>query len=303
MSMKSFISSAAMAAVIGLSASIASAVTIDINGGTSWSGWDAVGNAQTSGVWVVGNTNRTFDIYRSSFVLSSSQSVGGTRLSDGNAGNGSSYTGDTASSLFSGSWQAGDRIIGIGIGYTGTSRGNTFFFHTDGGSRNITPASSVGAGDGVLTFDVGDTSSYILTNYTNGTRGRVRQYSIFNGFSANGGGNFIAPYGQSPTESMPVRSFAVIDSGSISSVLSIQFFINADAVLRQNGGLGYGESDLLAAGTRFGFYEAGPGGYSEQIFSMGTDTTVVPVPAALPLMVVGLGLLGFTARRRRANAS
>jgi hypothetical protein len=44
-------------------------------------------------------------------VLSSSQSVGGTRLSDGAAGNGSSYTGDTASSLFSGSWQAGDRII------------------------------------------------------------------------------------------------------------------------------------------------------------------------------------------------
>jgi hypothetical protein len=303
MSMKSFISSAAMAAVIGLGASIASAATVDINGGTSWNGWNSVGNAQTSGVWVVGNTDRTFDIYRSSFVLSSSQSVGGTRLSDGNAGNGSSYTGDTASSLFSGSWQAGDRIIGIGIGYTGTSRGNTFFFHTDGGARNITPASSVGEGDGVLTFDVGDTSSYILTNYTNGTRGRVRQYSIFNGFSANGGSNFIFPYGQSPTESMPVRSFAVIDSGSTSSVASIQFFINADAVLRQNGGLGYGESDLLAAGTRFGFYEAGPGGYSEQIFSIGPDTAVVPVPAALPLMVAGLGLLGFTARRRHANAS
>lgn len=303
MSMKSFISAAAMAAVTSLGASIASAIPVEINGGTSWGGWNAVGNAQTSGVWVLGDTNRTFDIYRSSFVLSSSQSVGGTRLSDGATGNGSSYTGDTASSLFSGSWQAGDRIIGIGIGYTGTSRGNTFFFHTDGGVRNILPASSFGAGDGVLTFDAGDTSSYILTGYTNSTRGRVRQYSIFNGFSANGGSNFIAPYGQSPTESMPVRSFAVIDSGSISSVLSIQFFINADAVRRQNDGSGYGEGDLLAASTGFGFYEAGSAGYSEQIFSMGTDTTVVPVPAALPLMVVGLGLLGFTARRRRANAS
>jgi hypothetical protein len=181
MSMKSFISAAAMAAVTGLGASIASAATVDINGGTSWGGWNAVGNAQTSGVWVLGNTNRTFDIYRSSFVLSSSQSVGGTRLSDGAAGNGSSYTGDTASSLFSGSWQAGDRIIGIGIGYTGTSRGNTFFFHTDGGVRNILPASSFGAGDGVLNFDVGDTSSYVLSGYANSTRGRVRQYSIFNG--------------------------------------------------------------------------------------------------------------------------
>jgi len=124
-----------------------------------------------------------------------------------------------------------------------------------------------------------------------------------NVFSANGGNNFIAPYGQSPPESMPVRSFAVIDSGSTSSVASIHFFINADAVLRQNSGLGYGEGDLLAASTGFGFHEAGSAGFSEQIFSMGTDTTVVPVPAALPLMVVGLGLLGFAARRRHANAS
>jgi len=298
MSMKSYISMAAIAAFTGLGASIASAVTIDINGGTSWGGWNSVGNAQTSGVWVLGNTNRTFDIYRSSFVLSSSQSVGGSRLSDGAAGNGSSYTGDTASSLFSGSWRAGDRIVGIGIGYTGASSGNTFFFHTDKAGNNITPASSFGAGDGVLGFNAGDTSSYILTGYTDGTRGRVRQYSVFDSFSASGGDNFSAPYGLSPTELMPVRSFAVVDSGSTSSVKSIQFFINADAVLRQNGGLGYGEGDLLAASTRFGFYEAGATGSSEQIFPIVPGTTVVPVPAALPFMVIGLGVLGFTSRRR-----
>lgn len=154
----------------------------------------------------------------------------------------------------------------------------------------------------MLTFDVGDTSSCVLSGYASSTRGRVRQYSIFNGFSANGGSNFIARYGVNPSESMPVRSFAVIDSGSTSSVASIQSFINADAALRQNGGPGYGEGDLLPAGTGFGFHEAGSTGFSEQIFSIDSGMTVVPVPGALPLMVVGLGLLGFAARRRHANA-
>jgi hypothetical protein len=273
--------------------SIASAQIIDINGGNSWAGWNSVGNSQTSGIWVLGNTNRTFDIYSSSFVLGSSQSVGGTRLPDGITGNGTSYSGDTSASLFSDSWQAGDRIMGIGIRYTGNTRGNTFFFHTDKGGNNILPASSFGAGDGTLSFDAGDTSSYVLTNYTDSSRARVRQYSIFNGFSSNGGTNFTSPYGQSPTGLMPVRSFAVLDSGS-TSVKSIQFLINADAVLRSNGGLNFGEGDLTASTTRFGFYEGDSNGQTEQIFPV----AAVPEPASM--IVLGAGALALVRRRKNA---
>jgi hypothetical protein len=297
-------SSLAVVAVLA-SAGVASADLIDINGGTSWSGWNSVGNAQTSGIWVTGSTNRTFNIYSRSFVLSSSQSVGGTRLTDGSTGNGSGYTGDAASSLFSGSWQAGDRIMGIGIGYTGTTRGSTFFFHTDRGGNNITAASSFGAGDGVLSFGAGDSSSYVLTSQNDSSRGRVRQYSVFNGDSATGGDNFTAPYGTSPSGLMPVRSFAVLDSGSASSVTSIQFFINIDAVLRQNGGLGYGEGDLLSPSTRFGFFEAGSTGYSEQIFSIPNSLTVVPLPPAAYAglaSLAGVGVFGAIRRKRNARA-
>jgi hypothetical protein len=284
-SMKNLITISALA----LAASVGSAFAgVDINGGSSWGGWNSAATGQTNGVWVLGSTNRTFDIYRSVFVLSASQTVGGTRLADGAVGNGTSYSGDTASSLFSNSWQAGDRIVGIGIAYSGSTRGDTFFFHTDSGAANIVAASSVGAGDGILSFDAGDTSSYVLSTYNDSRRAKVWQYSIFNAFSANGGSNFIAPYGLTPSPAMPTRSFAIMDAGSTSAVKSIQFFLNVDAVLRGNGGLGYGEGDLLAASTRIGFFEAGTDGYTEQIFS-------VPTPGAAAL----LGLGGLLAARRR----
>ncbi len=276
-------------------AGAASAQSVDINGGNSWNGWNSVGNSQTSGIWTRGSTTRTFEIYSTSFVLSAGQTVGGTRIADGTAGNGTGYTGDTAASLFSGSWQAGDRIVGMGVQYTGSTRGSTFFFHRDAGGNNLAPASSFGANDGVVTFDAGDSSSY-LSPETNGNRGRVRQYSVWNGFSQNGSpeeGNFIVPFGNVPTLAMPTRSFTVLDSGSMNRVTSAQFFINIDAILRSNGGMTFGDGDF-GPNTRFGFWEgdqtAGWNGtqYTHQSFA-------IPAPGAFAL----LGLVGLAGARRR----
>jgi hypothetical protein len=281
-----FVNAAALALAAGTAAS---AQVVDINGGNSWAGWNSVGNSQTSGMWVTGSTNRTYDIYSSYFVLSASQSVGGTRLADGAAGNGTGYTGDTAASLFSGSWQAGDRIVGMGIQYTGSTRGSQFFFHRDAGGNNIQAASSFGAGDGVLSFDSGDTSSFISANF-NPYRGQVRQYSIWNGFSPDGSpgnGNYITPYGVVPSLTMPTRSFTVLDSGSISNSKSIQFFMNIDAILRANGGATYGDGDFGLA-TRFGFMEQQGGEVTQQIFA-------IPAPGAFAL----LGVAGLVGKRRR----
>ena len=175
----SIIASLSLAASLAL-AGAASAQTVDLNGGSSWNGWNYVGNSQTSGIWVLGSTSRTYNIYSTSFVLSASQTASGT--------------GNNTASLFSNSWQAGDRIVGMGIQYTGSSLGNQFFFHTDTGAVNIQAASSVGAGDGVLTFDAGDTSSHMFTNNLP-SAGLVRQYSVFNGFTSDGGSNFVVPYG------------------------------------------------------------------------------------------------------------
>jgi len=307
MSVKSFISVAACAAVAGLAVSTASASVIDINGGNSWAGWNSVGNSQTSGTWVKGSTTRTYGIYSTSFVLSADQTVGGTRIAGYSApftpyapGDGVGYTGDLADSLFSGVWQAGDRIVGMGIQYTGSTRGSTFFFHRDTGGNNIAAASSFGANDGLFSHDVGDSSSY-MTTLAGNPRGQVRNYAVWNGFSQNGSpqeGNITSPYswnanpafGPTAFPDFPTRSFAVLDNGSMNLTKSVQYFVNYDAILRSNGGLTFGDGDF-GPNTRFGFWEGHAGEFSQQIFNV----AVVPGPGSAAL----LGLAGLAAARRR----
>lgn len=265
----------------------ASAQAVDINGGNSWGGWNWVGGSQSSGTWVRGSTTRTFNMYSASFVLSSGQTVAGTRLSDAALGNGVGYTGDTNSSLFASSWKAGDRIVGLGVQYLGATRGSIFHFQTDKGGDNMAAASGFGATDGVMTFGQGDTSAHITTGSTD--RGKVRTYSVYTGFSADGGANFLTPYGTSASLTAPTRSFAVLDSGSSTRIRSLQYFINIDAVTRSNGGATFGEGNL-ASTTRFGIREgeSGSGNFTQQTF-------VVPAPGAMAL----LGIAGLVGTRRR----
>ena len=279
----SIIASLSLTASLAL-AGAASAQTVDLNGGSSWNGWNSVGNSQTSGIWVLGSTSRTYNIYSTSFVLSASQTASGT--------------GNNTASLFSNSWQAGDRIVGMGIQYTGSSLGNQFFFHTDTGAVNIQAASSVGAGDGVLTFDAGDTSSHMFTNNLP-SAGLVRQYSVFNDFTSNGGSNFDIPYGVGSSMTQ-VRSFTVGEfttvngSGSFYST-GVQWLMNIDAVLRSNNGATFGEGGFGST-MRVGFREQDlfgqcGGGQTQQVFTVG----VIPAPGAIAL----LGLAGFAGARRR----
>lgn len=252
-------------------ATTASAQVVDINGGNSWNGWQSVGDSQSVS-WVRGATDRTFSMFSTYFVLDAQQGVGGVRLANNVVGNGVDYTGDTVASLFAGSWQAGDRIVGIGIQYVGVTRGTTWFFHRDAGGANILPASSFGAGDGAFSHDVGDTSSY-LTNMPGSPRGQVRQYSVWFGFSQNGSpqeGNYIIPYGQLPSPAMPTRSFTVLDSGSASLSKSIQYFLNIDAILRANAGATFGDADF-GPNTRFAFWEGnqiGGNHFTQQSFTV-----------------------------------
>jgi hypothetical protein len=263
---------------LALAASAGSAFAgVDLNGGSSWSGWNSVGNSQTSGIWVLGSANRTYNIFSTSFVLSASQTASGT--------------GNDTASLFSGSWQAGDRIVGMGIQYNNSSLGQQFFFHTDTGDVNIQAASSFGAGDGVLSFDDGDTSSFIANSSPN--IGLVRQYSVFDDFTPTGGDNFSTPYGMAHSPSMPVRSFSVQSGvGTLSS--GVQFLMNIDAIQRSNGGATFGEGSFGST-LRVGFMEQGlTGEFSQQIFTV----SIIPNPSPVAMALLGLaGLAG--ARRRR----
>jgi len=283
------------AAVTALTLTSAATAGIDINGGASWNGWNHVGDSLTAGLWLAGSTSRTYDIYSASFVLTAGQSVGGSRLANGTPGDGSGYTGDNAASLFSGSWQAGDRILGMGISYNGSTRGTTWFFKVDAGGNNRFAASSVGASDGSESFNAADTASYVVNTNPLLERGRVQQYSVWSGFSADGApssGNYAAPYGTTATLASPLRSFTILDAGSSTASTSIQFFLNIDAVLRSNGGMTFGDASFDPS-TRFGFWEGDqriPGStpFTQQVFA-------IPAPGALAL----LGLTGLAATRRR----
>jgi hypothetical protein len=293
---RSLVAASFAASFAAMSAGTASAQVVDINGGSSWSGWSSISNSQTAGVWVRGRTDRTFNIFRTQFTLNASQSVGGSRLADGSVGDGVGYSGDDASSLFTGAWQAGDRIIGVGIQYTGSTRGTTAYLHVDARGDNIFGASSFGAGDGVFSHDAGDTSAYNTSMFWNPGRWRTKQYSVWSAFSQEGSpqeGNYSFPYGQSPTLAMPTRTYAVLDNGSIDRSTSVQMFMNLDAILRSNGGATYGDDLFYSAGTKIGFFEADE---SNSYTDSTNQIFAIPAPGALAL----LGLAGaFAGRRRR----
>jgi len=247
-------------------------------------------------LWRVGagQTNRTFDIFRTQFTLEASQVVGGNRLADGAAGNGSDYTGDNAGSLTSGSWQMGDRILGVGVNYTGGTRCTTAYLQIDVFGDNIAPASSFGASDGAFSHDVGDTSSSITSMPWNPERFQTKQYTIWTGPSSGGGakeGNFISLYGANPLLDMPTRSFAILESGSTVRALSLQMFINLDAILRSSDGTTFGDGNFFALGTRIGFYE---GDQTISDFASTNQIFAIPAPGAL----APLGLAGLAGQRR-----
>ena len=248
---------------------------VDINGGTSWNGWTSIGNSRTNGVWMRGSTWRDYDIYATMFTLEATQTVGGTRVADGAAGNGVSYTGDTQASLFSGSWRAGDRIVGVGLRYSDASQLRIFVLMVDWAGDSMRAASTVGATDGGYGANTGDLSIVALES-SGSERFRASQYSIANGVIGSGG-NSVMPYGTTATTASPARGFAVLANGSTSAAISAQFFVNLDAIARSNGGATFGEG-MFGPTTKLGLTEA------ESSFHFSQQTFSVPTPAAMALV-------------------
>lgn len=273
----------------------ANAGVIDINGGSSWGGWTNMGNSRTAGMWTQGSTTRDYNVYSTLFTLEAAQTVGGMRLADGAPGNGTGYTGHTQASLFSGSWQAGDSILGVGLQYTGAARLATIWVHVDWAGDSLFAAPSVGTGGGTYQANAGDLSIYSLGGNAS-ERFQSKQYSMFTAQS-DGSSNFITPYGMHASVASPVRSFAVLASGSGSLATSGQYFINLDAIRRSNGGASFGEG-LLGASTKVGFMEADANwDLTQQVFTL-------PAPGAMALCGVAmLAPLGRRTRNRRRSAA
>lgn len=270
---------------LSLAASSAMASVVDINGGSSWTGWQFRSNAATAGVWTQGSTTRNFNIYTTLFTLDAGQTVGGSRLANGEAGDGVRYTGNSQADLFSGSWQVGDSIVGVGIQHLGSGLSDTMFVKFDFGGNNYFAASSVGATDGLFQSGAGDTASQLNGIQNSNERWLNNSYAIFSGPET-----FIRPYGNDTSGVAPGRGFAVLGAGQQIAASSMQFFFNLSAMLRGNGGAGYGEGTFGSL-TKVGVYE--------ELFFGTPDfsghTLSIPAPGAIALLAVA-GLVG---RRRR----
>ncbi len=240
--------------------------TVALNGGSSWEGWTFIADSQTTGFWIIGDTGRTYNFYRTRFILDATQTVTAASLPDGTPGDGTSIVGDSQN-LFTNSWQVGDRVVGIGLSYTGTTTANRVFFQVDYDGNTLLPATSVGAIDGQANFDAGDSASYFTSAV--GERFREYHYAVFNGFT-DGGDNFTFIYGAPPpaSPSGPSRSLAILANGSMTEATSAQFLLNLDALNRIGGGTGSGEG-TCNANTRLAFNEGLGPSESHQVFPFG----------------------------------
>jgi hypothetical protein len=194
-------------------------------------------------------------------------------LAIGDPGDGTSLTGDTGD-LFGDYWRAGDRIVGIGIAYTGAAQMTRAFFQIDYTGNTIMPASAVGAVDGVLTFDAGDSASFFTSEIGAPDRFREQSYAVFTGFTPDGSSNFVRVYTQPlpPTPGGPSRSLVVLASGSTQFATSAQYLHDLDATARMNGGTGDGEGSCGPA-TELGFVEA------DFVTAMAQTAIVMPIGA------------------------
>jgi len=120
-------------------ATTASAQAVDINGGSSWNGWQLNGTSNTLGFYGGGSTANVYEIYTTQFTFNNHNVTGSPGGSTG-------FT----TPLTPGAFQNGNRILGVGIrhisGSTSITGGAIVRFDLDNNSYSA--ASSVGGNDG-----------------------------------------------------------------------------------------------------------------------------------------------------------
>lgn len=184
-----------------------------LSGDSENDGWSFVGNSRdaTDVIYARGGSTN-FDSYFTDFTLSASDEFNSTNT----------VQGSPVGLLLSGTWQAGDRIIGLGISVVDGSNDmlNSAFFKLDfGGTGAWTAASSLDGADGNGSF-------------SNGGQGSIIAQSIQSGNTFAPAGNAVRENGANVSTEFAsaLRSFAVITGDFFYS--DMQFLINYNELLR-----------------------------------------------------------------------
>ncbi len=278
-------STSAIVAIVAIMtiASPVQAGLVDINGGTSWGGWQARGQSTDLGIYASGSTTGVYDIYTTSFLFDG-QTVSGSPAFGGAF---------TAPMDLSG-WNAGARIFGVGIEavsgvpvFSGSGVWNVRPFITfDLASDSYQAASTVGGTDGRTSPSTyaraGDFSVQLNGDDSKAYRPNVMLVQTDDGSFWGGTGSFTSFAGQiqdHETSLWPhVRSFYDPSNGSWQALFNLD-------TLQTIPGFGTIGDDF-----RIGINSVG-----------GTvavlDVSVVPEPTSL--LLVGSVLGASVLRRRR----
>jgi hypothetical protein len=284
----------ALVVVPGLTATRASAATIvDINGGTSWTGWTSKGFSNQLGVYGAGSTSIVYEIYYTDFVFDNHAKTSGTTGGGPTGGT----TGFGTGTFTNGAFANGNKMFGFGVRLvSGGTLGNTATIKFDLDGADYRAASSVGGTDGKISFSTfsqtGDFTIQTNTgtgNSPNGIAVQAANGSFYGGPNTTQTINANAVGGVSGGGDWPWRMFVTSNS--------YQWIFDLTALKALYGssrpgfaGIGDVTGDSVIAVNAVG---------DNQVALDGP----VPEPATWAMLIAGFGLTGATMRRRRAIAA
>lgn len=270
--------------------------SVDINGGSSWGGWDHRGNSRDVGIWGAQSTTRSYEIYTTVFTFSNNAITGGTQVRGNNT-----PLGFAAGAFSTGAFANGNTVLGIGLRMNGTASAvsqNFVAFNLNG--TGFQAASSLGATDGRVSVSqwgsIGDFSAWIDPGAGPSNLAVLNS----NGVSQGGAGtysNLVGGYGSGVSYDFAFRAFR---DGAVGG--GIQMFFDLTAMQNLYGG----GSNFITSGWTSGATPIGAIGSSFKISlynaeanhsdaSQVTFGVAVPAPGAAAI----LGLFGLAGARRR----
>jgi len=308
--------------ILGTALGSHTAGAVDINGGLSWGGWNAVGNSLQTGIWAAGpSTTRSYDIYSTVFTFNNDPITGSpTQVKNANA-----PAGFASGAYSNGAFAVGHRILGIGLDMNGSADadGSTFISFGLAAGR-FQAASSVGASDGKASLSTWGLSRdfSIWMAPANGPS----QLSVLNSNGTSQGGAGTASSLPSGTGSGTNFDYAFREfrQGSVGGTVQMFFDLTAMQSLYGSSGSLSGSTALTGVGTSpcsGGGWPCGNwspsaqaiGGFGDVISIALTnlDTNsenrvafdvplarAIPAPGALALFGLGLGVLLCVRRPR-----